>query len=421
VAQAFSPFCALFGPSWAAGTRTIVNLLCNKSLSGDLPSPSTTLTNRGRPLNITSEVRESYLNTNNRSTLRLLHHHCQLFRKLWKMPKQRKQNDLDQLRLATHRRLIPLLTREHCLLKSISPGEILNNNEHVTNIIVNVTTEKAEKETEKEGMEEEIEWTLLNAATLDIQTLTLESDTQIKATALIKAFATNNHSHSINLDISHSDKVYSYIIPPHSSFYTGDILTNIPTTEEYDFIVMDPPWPNHSAWRKTNSYSTLKDIYDLFKLPIQKLVKPNSSSVVGIWITNAGKHRIVAEKLLAHYLKPCQGPNLILDIQEIIWAKINSNLEFTVPLNATNRHSYEILLLGSYKQHFSEPKVYFAIPTLHSQKPTSLLPHLSKILFKQPKCLELFARNLLPGWTSFGNEPLRFQKSHSKLHATAIS
>lgn len=29
----------------------------------------------------------------------------------------------------------------------------------------------------------------------------------------------------------------------------------------------------------------------------------------------------------------------------------------------------------------------------------------------EPKCLELFARSLLPGWTSWGNEVLKFQHS----------
>jgi N6-adenosine-specific RNA methylase IME4 len=30
---------------------------------------------------------------------------------------------------------------------------------------------------------------------------------------------------------------------------------------------------------------------------------------------------------------------------------------------------------------------------------------------QHPQCLELFARSLTPGWTSWGNEPLKFQST----------
>jgi hypothetical protein len=55
--------------------------------------------------------------------------------------------------------------------------------------------------------------------------------------------------------------------------------------------------------------------------------------------------------------------------------------------------------------------MFMCIPsTTHSQK-----PYLGDLLQKfiksdKMKGLELFARNLLPGWTSWGNEVLKFQE-----------
>ncbi|CAJ1430867.1 unnamed protein product [Effrenium voratum] len=50
-------------------------------------------------------------------------------------------------------------------------------------------------------------------------------------------------------------------------------------------------------------------------------------------------------------------------------------------------------------------RVFSAVPGLHSQK-----PFLDAWLPEGPK-LELFARNLRPGWTSLGNQVLLFQKA----------
>ena len=49
----------------------------------------------------------------------------------------------------------------------------------------------------------------------------------------------------------------------------------------------------------------------------------------------------------------------------------------------------------------------------HSRKPP-LNAILAPYLPKNFRGLEIFARNLLPGWTSFGNEVLKFQKVDAK-------
>ncbi|CAE8616474.1 unnamed protein product, partial [Polarella glacialis] len=61
---------------------------------------------------------------------------------------------------------------------------------------------------------------------------------------------------------------------------------------------------------------------------------------------------------------------------------------------------------GSSVDHKPWPDITFAaVPGRHSQKPF-LDPFLPK---SGGRCLEVFARNLRPNWTSWGNEPLLFQ------------
>ena len=59
-------------------------------------------------------------------------------------------------------------------------------------------------------------------------------------------------------------------------------------------------------------------------------------------------------------------------------------------------------------------KVLLCSPAKHSQKPpVDLLINIKNLLDDRidftPECLELFARNMRPGWTSWGNEVLKFQ------------
>jgi len=46
---------------------------------------------------------------------------------------------------------------------------------------------------------------------------------------------------------------------------------------------------------------------------------------------------------------------------------------------------------------------------------------LAPYLPENPQCLELFARNLTPGWTSWGNEVLNFQRCLSEVFILSIN
>ncbi|KAI9248591.1 MT-A70-like protein, partial [Phascolomyces articulosus] len=173
-------------------------------------------------------------------------------------------------------------------------------------------------------------------------------------------------------------------------------------------IVMDPPWPNKSV-RRSSKYET-QDIYDLFQIPIPELLAPEG--VVAVWVTNKPKfRRFIIDKLFKSW-----------GLKEIgiwYWLKVTTENEPVIPLDSPHRKPYEQLILGiraststtTTNKITTIPQQYaiVSVPCCrHSRKPpldTLLKPY----LLEDPKCLEMFARCLTPGWTSWGNECLKFQ------------
>ena len=82
------------------------------------------------------------------------------------------------------------------------------------------------------------------------------------------------------------------------------------------------------------------------------------------------------------------------------------------PRKSEWKKPYEILLVGKKTEHKAKQprrRVIIAVPDLHSRKPC--LKHLVEKLLLWPGCsgLEVFARNLVSGWMSWGNEVLKYQ------------
>ncbi|ORZ15132.1 MT-A70-like protein, partial [Absidia repens] len=188
----------------------------------------------------------------------------------------------------------------------------------------------------------------------------------------------------------------------------------------YDLVVMDPPWPNKSVHRSSH-YET-QDIYDLYQIPLTSLVHKNS--LVAVWITNKPKYRrFVMDKLFKSWHVDC--------VAEWTWLKVTNDGEPVFPLNSTHRKPYEQLIIGRYNggsgggndnndsiQEESEVKPIpyqhsiVSVPSKrHSRKPP-LQDLLQPYLPAKPRCLELFARCLTPGWSSWGNECLKFQNEY---------
>ncbi|XP_043923635.1 N(6)-adenine-specific methyltransferase METTL4 isoform X2 [Protopterus annectens] len=202
-----------------------------------------------------------------------------------------------------------------------------------------------------------------------------------------------------------------YLLPPHTSFLLSDITRMRPLLnyKKFDAIVIDPPWENKSV-KRSNRYSYLQS-WQIKQIPIPALASPEC--LVATWVTNRQKHlRFVKEELYPHWA--------IDLVAEWYWVKITRSFEFVYPLDSPHKKPYEILILGKVKssaycqnREETEPipdqQLLVSVPSkLHSHKP-SLAEVLAGYIRSNAHCLELFARSLQPGWTSWGNEVLKFQ------------
>ncbi|XP_008306488.1 methyltransferase-like protein 4 isoform X1 [Cynoglossus semilaevis] len=208
-----------------------------------------------------------------------------------------------------------------------------------------------------------------------------------------------------------------YVIPAHTSFLLSDFTRTRPLVnygKKFDLIVMDPPWENKSV-KRSRRYSALPSS-QLKRLPVPLLASDNC--LVVTWVTNRASHlRFVRDELYPHW-----GVEVVA---EWFWVKVTSSGHFVFPLDSVHKKPYEVLVLGRYRSS-SHPSISFSkipeipvegarlivsVPSaLHSQKPL-LSEVLRPYVGAEAKCLELFARNLHPGWTSWGNEVLKFQHS----------
>ncbi|NWZ39158.1 METL4 protein, partial [Brachypodius atriceps] len=205
-----------------------------------------------------------------------------------------------------------------------------------------------------------------------------------------------------------------YLVPPKSSFLLSDISCLQPLLnykKKYDVIVIDPPWENKSV-KRSNRYSHLSS-WQIKQIPLPALAAPNC--LVVMWVTNRQKHlRFVKDELYPHWS--------VKTLAEWHWVKITTAGEFVLPLNSLHKKPYEVLVLGRVQGDVKEAlrksegvlpipehKLIVSIPcSLHSHKPP-LAAVLAEFVKPDVECLELFARNLQPGWTSWGNEVLKFQ------------
>ncbi|XP_075903502.1 N(6)-adenine-specific methyltransferase METTL4 isoform X2 [Nelusetta ayraudi] len=201
-----------------------------------------------------------------------------------------------------------------------------------------------------------------------------------------------------------------YVIPQNSAFLLSDFVRIQPLVQygrNFDLIVIDPPWENKSV-KRSRRYSSLPST-QLKRLPIPLLSSPNC--LVVTWVTNRQSHlQFVCDELYPHW-----GVEVVA---QWFWVKVTTSGEYVFPLDSPHKKPYEVLVLGRCADKSTSPletsqvedqRVIVSVPSaLHSQKP-SLSDVLRPYIGAEAKCLELFARNLQPGWTSWGNEVLKFQ------------
>ncbi|GMP81207.1 hypothetical protein CsSME_00035995 [Camellia sinensis var. sinensis] len=217
-----------------------------------------------------------------------------------------------------------------------------------------------------------------------------------------------------------------YIIPRKSCFYMSDLgqIHNLIPAESdcgFNLILVDPPWENSSAHQKLK-YPTLPNRYFL-SLPIKKLTHTDGA-LVALWVTNREKLRGFVEKELF----PSWG---VKYMATLYWLKVKADGLLISELDLFHHRPYECLLVGychgkamdseslSGLKPIPDNQVFISVPGDYSRKPPMgelLLDYVPG--FRSPHCIELFSREMISGWTSWGNEPLYFQESRNFLKRT---
>ncbi|XP_025158299.1 methyltransferase-like protein 4 isoform X2 [Harpegnathos saltator] len=203
-----------------------------------------------------------------------------------------------------------------------------------------------------------------------------------------------------------------YVFPEKCTFYCYDVREiekKMELNKQYDFILLDPPWWNKSIRRKKMKYieASYKMMYneELAKIPVGKLL--HSNGIVAVWCTNASSHL----NSISNEMFPSWG---VTYRAKWYWIKVTQAGDTICNFNlAPGKQPYELLILGSAlkedKMNIPDGKLVVSVPSaVHSHKPpvTGVMIKLNK---NEPKCLEIFARYLLPEWTSWGLEILKFQ------------
>ncbi|XP_028803032.1 methyltransferase-like protein 2 isoform X2 [Neltuma alba] len=208
-----------------------------------------------------------------------------------------------------------------------------------------------------------------------------------------------------------------YIIPRESCFYmsdVGQIHNLVPANADsgFNLIVVDPPWENASANQKSR-YPTLPNRY-LLSLPIMQLTH-TEGALVALWVTNREKLRGFVERELFPAWRVSYAATFY-------WLKVKANGSLIGDLDLFHHRPYEILILGyscgkatysDRQSNFRPVKdncVIMSIPGDYSRKPPIadlLMEYVPGV--RPARCIELFAREMITGWVSWGNEPLHFQ------------
>ena len=272
---------------------------------------------------------------------------------------------------------------------------------------------------------------------LDSEVDTISSIDDIYNRPVTNASLTTSATLKIN-DISTSPQHSSaaaanFSIPPRSTFClyhlesksAASVLTSLAeatASRRFDLVVLDPPWPNRSV-RRRQAYSTSEntstdeanDPFSTIVPILAPLLAPNGR--VAVWLT----HR---ETVRAQALAALESWGMEV-VEEWVWAKITSRGELVYDVEGTWRKGWEVLLVGRKRAarekgaEISRPaeeekvkrRLICAVPDVHSRKPCLKKVFEEWLELADGDCmtLEVFARSLVEGWCSIGDEVLKFQ------------
>ncbi|KAK3908686.1 N(6)-adenine-specific methyltransferase METTL4 [Frankliniella fusca] len=209
-----------------------------------------------------------------------------------------------------------------------------------------------------------------------------------------------------------------FVFPPHSKFFCRDVLEiklNADLLGKFDLILLDPPWWNKYIRRKRAK--CLQDGYKMMynecltEIPIDKLLAPGG--VIAVWCTNSKQNL----EELKHKLLPFWGTK---QVAQWVWMKVTLSGQPVCPFSEPpGKQPFEQLIFAVRPDEvntFPRPpdeKIFMSVPSsIHSHKPP-IIDMVKPYLPPEPRCMEIFARYLLPNWTSWGLEVLKLQ--HASL------
>ncbi|XP_053665674.1 N(6)-adenine-specific methyltransferase METTL4 [Anopheles marshallii] len=214
-----------------------------------------------------------------------------------------------------------------------------------------------------------------------------------------------------------------YLIPPRVSFINSSVdrfAEYIEQNETFDLIVLDPPWWNKyirrvKAVNSKASYRMLTN-EDIKAIPLERHLHQNT--LVVVWCTNAPSHiEAVSTDFFSKW-----GVELVACWY---WIKITTSGAPVCKFNEPHqKQPYERIFIGlpadsAMAKTFPRERFLYSVPSaIHSHKPPLHDLFTSKYLPQQATCLELFARSLYSGCTSYGMEVLKLQ--NKRLYELAI-
>ncbi|KAF2661303.1 MT-A70-domain-containing protein [Lophiostoma macrostomum CBS 122681] len=230
-----------------------------------------------------------------------------------------------------------------------------------------------------------------------------------------------------NQDPRSTPEAFTFRIPSRSSFFLCDtehseefrasfrtVTEDYTLPRHFDFVLLDPPWPNGSVKRKGN-YEQVGGMPHMRRMLMSANIDSylEHNGLVGIWITNKKSLRDLV-----------LGPGGLFEtwnvglIEEWIWIKTTTKGAPMFDLDSSWRKPYETLLLGRAAPNaWTKPevppvakrRVIAAVPDNHSRKPclkALIEPYMPDS--NDYSALEIFSRYLVAGWTSWGNEVIKY-------------
>ncbi|KAG5954297.1 hypothetical protein E4U58_000112 [Claviceps cyperi] len=215
----------------------------------------------------------------------------------------------------------------------------------------------------------------------------------------------------------------STIAVPEATFLHGSIQNLRSTFHRrapiFNLIVLDPPWPNRSARRRSAAYTPARHLAEmrtlLTSIPVAEHLARDG--LVAVWITNKASIPELLASPNGDSVFASWGVQLAA---EWTWLKITADGKPLYDMASVWRKPWEKILIAKRIGAPTPPrlrsKVIVAAPDVHSRKP-NLRGLLGQVLGdgdgrgEAQYCgLEVFARNLTAGWWSWGDEVLHFQE-----------